>query len=305
MIHNRRFVTTFLACVLVLFTAAFGMAQGADFSVVYLDGSVELMVASKWKALDIGDTVAADAMVRVSKDSSMQLSRAGVTLSFLTPGSFSVADILSKNTKSAKSGVASTLGKTALALTGTSAKAQKTGTLGGVRASEAAKPKETLWVDELEEVRTQVKTYFTQEKFAEAVKLLEQTQAEGLSDAEAEEVSFLLASANYSQGETAKAWKAVSSREPEPSSKFYSNILLMKAQLLMEGYSFPEAVDVLKKLTGPASAPDTIQQAWLLIGLCSRAQGDEPAAKDSWNKGIAVAPGSDVAGLIKDTMLVK
>lgn len=282
------------------------MAQNAaNLTVVYLDGTVELMVASKWKALDVGDTVAPDAMVRVSKDSTMQLSVAGMTLSFLTPGSFSVADIMAKNTKAARTGVTSALGKTALALAGKTTKAQKTGTLGGVRASEVVKPKDTLWVDELEEVRSSVKNFFAQEKYAEAVKLLETTQAEGLSDAEAEEVSFLLASADYSLGETARAWKAVAEQNPEPTSKFYANILLMKAQLLMESYSFPQAVEELKKLIGPASLPETVQQAWLLTGLCSRAQGDEPAAKDAWNRGIAVAPDSDIASLIKDTMILK
>jgi len=302
-------ITVFAFCVFALFSTSLCVAQSGgkagDLTVAYLDGTVELMVASKWKALEIGDAVAVDATVRVSKDSSMQLSRAGLTLSFLTPGSFSVADILAKNTRVSSSGVTSTLGKTALALAGKSSKAQKTGTLGGVRASEAAKPQETMWVDELDEVRTNVKAFFETEKYAEAVKLLEKTRAEGLSDAEKEEVSFLLASANYSLGETARAWKAVVDQNPEPSSKFYANILLMKAQLLMESLSFPQAVEVLKNLTGPASAPETIQQAWLLTGLCSRAQGDEPAAKDAWNRGIAVAPGSDIASMIKDTMLAK
>jgi hypothetical protein len=303
--HNRRFLIAFSICALILLPVSRGIAQAgkaAEFTVAYLDGTVELQSAAKWMALSIGDKVLQDAMVRVAKDSSMQLSRAGLTLSFLTPGSFSVSDIMAKTTQSKNSGLSSALGKTAAALTGTNQKVQKTGTLGGARASEAVKPKDTLWVDELDEVRTKVNSLFAEQKFADAVKLLEKTRAEGLSDDENVEVSFLLASANYSQGETVRAWKAVADQNPAPSSKFYSNILLMKAQLLMESSSFPEAIDVLNKLTGPAVIPETAQQAWLMAGLCNRFQGNEQAAKDAWNKGLALVPGSDTAKLITDTM---
>lgn len=303
-----RFFTVLAICMLTLLPASLCFAQSgkaAEFTVAYLDGTVEALSAGKWKELAIGDAVAADASVRVTAGSSMQLTRAGLTLSFLTPGSFSVADILAKNTQARSSGLSSALGKTAAALTGTNKKVQKTGTLGGVRASEAAKPKETLWVDELDEMRTKVNALLGSEQFAEAVKVLEKTQAEGLSADEQEEVSFLLASANYSQGETVRAWNAVAGQDPQPSSKFYANILLMKAQLLMEGYSFPQAVEVLNRLTGPAVAPETAQQALLLAGLCHRAQGNEQAARDAWNKGLAMAPDSDAGILIKETMNAK
>jgi hypothetical protein len=279
--------------------------KAVDLTVIYVDGVVESSIAPSWKALALGDAVSPDATIRVSKAGSIQLARAGVTLSFFNPGSYSVADILLKNVKASATGLVSALGKTARALVVSNQKAPKGGSVGGVRAGSTDKISGTIWVDELEDIRIKIRALFAEEKYAEAVDILTNAKEEGLTEVENEEVSFLLASASYSLGETARAWKAIEEQKPDPSSKFFADIFLLKSQLLMEGYYFPEALDVLRNLTGSPMNPQTTQQAWFLIGMCRRMQGDETAARDAWSKGIAIAPGSETANWIAETMNVK
>ena len=58
----------------IVFTVAVTVGVFAQaFSVSYLDGVAELKTAKGWKALSIGDQVAADASVRISQDGSLEL----------------------------------------------------------------------------------------------------------------------------------------------------------------------------------------------------------------------------------------
>jgi hypothetical protein len=285
---------------IVVFSAAGAWAQtkSAGLSVDYLDGTVELKSGSSWIALNIGDSVPADATIRVTKGSSIELSRGATTVSFLLPGSYFVADALQKIDKLSPA-IGSTLGKIRGVATGLE---KKTGTVGGVRGASQSGAN-AMWIDDLEEVRAQVKDLFAKEKYAEAIPPLEEAMGGDLSVEENEEMSLLLATAHDALGQTAQAWSAVADTAPVASSRYYVDLQMMKARLLLQSMLFTDALSTLNPvLTTAGASGEQIQQGWFLAAVCQRALGDEQAAKKALDTGLALDPSSATGKQIAEIM---
>ena len=187
-----------LVSALVLVFAASAFAQ--SYSVTYSDGVVELKTTTGWTALSIGDSVPANASVRVSQTGSLELTRAKAKITILKDGTYDVAALASASQKSGAGGIGADISQKLQSLT--SGK-QKTGTVGGVRAAEQGQQSVT-WAEESDEVRSEVAALLAEKKYQDAVKTLDNAINDASSPEDEQEFTYLLGVAYYGPARPSK-----------------------------------------------------------------------------------------------------
>ena len=58
----------------------------------WVDGEVERLVGSAWRAVDIGDSFGTDTTLRLAKGASAELTAGGVHVRLMAPGTYRLAD---------------------------------------------------------------------------------------------------------------------------------------------------------------------------------------------------------------------
>jgi TolA-binding protein len=280
---------------LVVFLAvvcAFG-AFAQAFTVIYLDGTVELQTAKGWSLLSIGDQVAADATVRISQQGSLELSRAKTKITLLKDGVFAIAG-LAKASASSGAGVGSTIAQKLQTLV---TERPKASTAGGVRGAEQGNASVT-WVDEGDETRAQAQSLLDKKKYLDAANVLNDAIKNASSDANTAELTYLLGVAYYGAGETAKAYRALGQVTPDPGATWYARYVILKAQVLVDAQNYSDALALLSPFISTYPKGEATQVAWLLSGISHRGLGDAAAAKSDFDTGYQLDPSTDTAQLI-------
>jgi len=283
----------------VLFLLSIAAAVFAQaFTVNYLDGTVELQQAKTWKALVIGDQVAADATIRVSDGGSVEMQRGKTKITLLKDGTYQMA-VLSKSAEKAGSGGVG--GAVTQKLQALVTEKPKSNTAGGVRGAEQGTGTMT-WVDESEETRTRVQAMLDQKKYTEAASTLKDALDESTSDSDNSELEYLLGVAYYGAGQTARAYKALSQVNASADTAWYARYIILKAQVLVDTANYKDAVALLTPFISTYPTGEATQVAYLLTGISQKGLGDGVAAKTAFDAGVKMNPASDTAKLIQDQM---
>ena len=294
--HKRNLIA--LAFALLFGAAAFAQS----FSVDYTDGTVELKIpkdkaGKEWKALSIGDVVPAEASIRVAAGSSIELTRGKARVTILKQGTYTLADLSRASEKSAGTGIGSAISQKLTALT---TEKQKTGSaVGGVRgADQGTSSGSVMWVEENEETRRKVTELLTDGNYREAVSVVAAAIPDASTDAEKEELTYMLAAAYYGNNETARAYRSLAKLAPPQDAEYYPKFLLLKAQILVDSLAFGDALALLKPFIAANPGGETAQMAYVLLSSSQKGLGDEKAALSALNAGYAIDPSTETAKLI-------
>lgn len=280
------------ALIFVFLLAASAFAQ--SYSVTYSDGTVELKTIKGWSAISIGDTVPANASVRVSGSGSLELTRGKARITILKDGTYDVASLARASEKSGAGGVGATIAQKIQSLT---TDKSKTTTVGGVRAAEQGQQSVT-WAEESDEVRSEVAALIAEKKYLDAVKTLNSALKDTSSQADAEEFRYLTGVAYYGAGRPAKAYRALSKVSADPGAQWYANYILLKAQLLVDSSDFSSALSLLRPFVSANPAGESAQLAYLLTYYCQKGLGNAADAKAALEAGYQIDPATDTAKLI-------
>ncbi len=281
-----------LVSALVLVFAASAFAQ--SYSVTYSDGVVELKTTTGWTALSIGDSVPANASVRVSQTGSLELTRAKAKITILKDGTYDVAALASASQKSGAGGIGADISQKLQSLT--SGK-QKTGTVGGVRAAEQGQQSVT-WAEESDEVRSEVAALLAEKKYQDAVKTLDNAINDASSPEDEQEFTYLLGVAYYGSGQAVKAYRAIAKVSADPSAQWYASYIILKSQLLVDSLDFTGALAVLQPFISANPSGEPTQVAYLLTYYCQKGLGNIPAARAALDAGYQIDPESETAKLM-------
>lgn len=282
-----------------LFTALFLLAiAGAGFAqafvVSYLDGVVDVQIAKGWKALAIGDSLPADATVRISQNGSLELQRGKTKITLLKDGVYDMAVLSKSADKAGAGGVGSAITQKLQALVTEKPKAS---TAGGVRGAEQGSASVT-WVDESDETRTQVEALLDKKQYADAVTALNDAIDNSMSDADTQEFTYLLGVAYYGAGQTAKAYRALAQVTASPDAAWYARYVVLKAQVLVDTANYSDALALLTPFITAYPTGEATQVAYLLTAFCRKGLGDQAAASAALDAGYKLDPSTDTAKLI-------
>jgi tetratricopeptide (TPR) repeat protein len=283
-----------------LLAAAFAVAVTAGvsaqaFSVNYVDGIAEVRTAKGWKALSIGDQVTPDASVRISQSGCLELQKGKVRITLLKDGTYDMASLAKASDKAGAVGVGAAIAQKLRSLT---TEKSKGGTAGGVRGAEQGGGGDVTWVDENDETRTEAQSLIDQKKFKEAVTLLNQAINDSNVDADKAELTYLVGIAYYGQGQTARAYRALSTVSPQPDTAWYARYVILKSQVLVDTGYYKDALGLLSQFIGAYPTGEAAQVAYLLTYYCQKGLGDQASARGALEAGYKLDPSTDTAKLI-------
>ena len=117
-------------------------------------------------------------------------------------------------------------------------------------------------------------------------------------DMKKSDLSFLLASAYYGEGESAQAYHTLLALKDNSASMYYPDSVILKAQILLDTKAYADSVAVLKDFLATNADSPYAQVCYLLSAAGYKGLGDKASEKDALDKGYALDPQSETAKLI-------
>jgi tetratricopeptide (TPR) repeat protein len=287
--------------VLGLFLLAALGAAAQDLQVAYTEGVVELAAGGTWKELSPGDRLPANARIRLSEDSFAELSQGATRLSVSQPGVYLVADLVAASKKVASWKLSQVVGGKLKGAVSGGARGDSTAA-GGVRAKQAA-PETVEWVESTgsQEAMDEGRSLLAEERFDEALKVFQ----DALKAYPGEEPIFYyyIATTYSRQRRTALALRTLEQARLEPQESMYTDLVLLKGQLLLESLAFTDALALFDSQL--AQHPEGgFAQALLILSAYSyqglgRNQGAREALQKAVNLDSSSELGREAANLLK------
>lgn len=278
----------FLSLVITL-----GVAQAL--TVEYTDGTVQVQTTKGWKDLSVGSSVAADARVRISDSGSAEFSRGTQRFSLLKDGVYALADVLKSSGKAGETGVGVTLARK-LHNVATGGQQSST-TVGGVRgAAQGDNSQNLTWMgDEEDDSSSKARALLDKDRYKEAVKEITQALGKTQDEQKKQDLNYLLATAYYGQGESARAYHTLALLKDDSGSTYYPDSMILKAQILLDNRAYADSLKVLKDFIAQKPDNSYAQVGYLLSAQCYKGLGDGKSARDALDTGYAIDPSSDTA----------
>lgn len=258
----------------------------------WVDGTVERMVGSSWKAVDIGDSFGTDATLRLAKNASAELSSGGLRVHLTAPGTYNLSDAFQR--AGGRVVTAEAVAKV-MKLAGRGEYDVSTATSAGVRGDVQGNPGAVVWAveEEVPEPYSQVRELYQAGRYQEASKAARNLR---LSDAPsaAFRSAYWEAASFFAQGLALPAIKTLDETAPDPKAPEYRDANLLASQLWMELAEWDKAISRLK-LFAPAESPvEDRQLALLLSSVCYDSLGQKKDARNALEAARSLAPDSDL-----------
>ncbi len=290
----KRLLFTFALFVVMVTPPIFGV----DIYVDYVDGYLDVKEDGEWYELYIGDVITDVDTIRLEKDSIAELSLPGNTLTLTRPGVYVVSDLVEASGEQRSLGIASVIGSKIRTLVKEPEQGQTA--VMGVRGSKSESELEWMSGDTAELLETG-KEHLADGKYAEAVSLFE--EAYDFADpSEETEVLFYLGYTNTMMGQLRLAVNALEYVEPDPSTDYFDDLILLKGQLLTETFAYEAAIEWLNEYSPEIKDNTAVQMSLLLTGVNQKGLGDIAAARESLGKAVAMSASSD-AGQVAQSLL--
>lgn len=262
---------------------------GIDIYVDYLDGYLDVIEGGEWYELSIGDSVTDADTIRLDKNSVAELSLPGTKLTLTRPGTYVVADLIESAGERRSLGIASVIGSKIRTIVEEPKQAQTA--VMGVRGAKSEDELEWMSGDTAELLQTG-KDYLAEGEYANAVTVFEEAY-DFADSSEESEVLFYLGFTNAMMGEVRLAVEALESVEPDPSAEFFTDLVLLKGQLLAETFAYEEAIKWLETNSPQIKDRSATQMSLLLTGVSYKGIGNSSLARESLEKALAIDAASD------------
>ena len=278
------------------FAIPFAAAQGL--TVTYVDGTLEVQTAKGWKALDVGATIKTDARIRVSDSGTVELRRGSQHINILKDGQYAVADLLAGSAQIKSRGVGVFLASKLHSVA--SGNGQNTNAVGGVRgAAQGDNSQGLTWMGDDEDTSVKVRALLDKQRFKEAETEITQALGSAQDEQQKQDLEYLLASAYYGEGESARAYHALITLKDNSASTYYPDSIILKAQILLDNGSYADSLSILKSFLGTNPGNQYSQVSCLLSALCYKGLGDLQSEKTALSTGYSLDPQSDTAQQIQ------
>ena len=275
-------------------------AQAA--TVMYVDGDAAVKVGSGWRALEAGDSLDADATIRLESSTGLEIGVGTTRIVLSTPGVYEMSALVPTAKKNAEMGLGSlAAGKFKKLISGAGTGQS---TVGGVRGDKTDDTQDdAMWVTEED----------AEALIDEGISLLEQGDAEAAlasfrsavewADADIlRRASYYYAFARAYAGEPLAALKELDELAPTPEDEFFADAAVLKASLLVETYAFEKADRWLSSIDVDSLSPDSEQKLLLFRGLASRGLGDTEEGSRFLTRARDIDPSSE-AGILAESLL--
>jgi hypothetical protein len=259
----------------------------------YLEGIVERSVGSSWRELDIGDSLPAEATVRLSDHGFLELVQGKLHVSISQDGVYRLSDVIGKSRQVAGwdlKNVVSGKIRTALAGSGSSDEAVM-----GVRGAAAGAPADIQWVEagETEETLAKGRALLEGGQYAEALKLFEDGRQNAF--AEEEQVFLYYIALTYAQsGKAGRALASLRGVDPDPRTDVFTDLVLLQGRLLVEGLAFQDALALFNKQLVQYPSGTFAQAMLIMSAYCYRGLADSPKAKEILTRARDLDPKSEL-----------
>lgn len=286
--------------VFVLIAAAGVSAQ--DITVEYVEGYVEVQQDTNWTEVYIGDVLSSDARVRLDDNSYAELSSGASLLKLTRSGTYVISDLIRTSEQTSSANLGSLL--TGRIRKFTSPDENQQTTVGGVRAKKAPGEPDVTWVggESVQELIDEGIAQLAEENYTEAFGLF-QDAYDYATGSDVDRTLYYMGYASYLAGKTADAVHYLDRSAPTPDAAYYSDHALTLAQVLIETFAYPDALDVLSSfIAGASPTGEDLQIAFVLQGLAYRGLGNVGTAREYFRKAVSVnedsTPGQVAATLL-------
>jgi tetratricopeptide (TPR) repeat protein len=286
--------------------AAIGLSASLaaqELSVSYADGPCQVKNGAAWAPVNIGDKLAADAVVKLDKGASLEIQAGGSAIGFTRAGTYQLKDVLAARKKTDSGGVAKSLQSTLTAMAG-AAPVRSQSSVAGVRAANKSESASN-WVTSDTAVLVEAgKSLLQSGKYTDALARFLGAKEEA-EDEELPQVQYLIAATLTIMGDERRAAKEVLDIVPDPEADWAGDCILLQAQLLEDSFAWTDAAALLGG-AGDLLAKDP-QRGPLyhfLLSLAWLNSGKAAEAKALLGKLAAQAPdspiGQSAAALLKN-----
>lgn len=291
--------------VLVFAGCAFLAAAQQVVQVDWVEGTVERMVGSAWRAVDIGDSFGTDTTLRLAKGASAELSSGGVRVRLTAPGTYKLAEAFTK----AKGGspASDTAAKIAK-LAGKGDYNLVTATTAGVRGElQGGPPPTSLQWDEgqdpassgtggsaePEDPYTPVMALYNQGNFQQAAKAARDLRLSAAPQA-AFRSAYWEAASFYAQGLALPAIRTLEKATREPSAPEYRAADFLAARIWMDLADWNKALAALGRYGSPEAPLEDRQVSLILSSVCYDSLKKKADSRKALEAALALDPASDL-----------
>ena len=275
----------------------------------YVEGSVEVLKASKWTVLAIGEIVPLSASVKLPEGSLLELNYNGATISLVDAGTYNLKNIVSSSKETKSWNLVNVIGLKVAVAVGNEKNAgvgvRGAESAAGVRGNDAGKSgsdkMEWQYGDESAGSLETAKALINEKNYSDAIKML----LENVKDAGADDlvlIDYYLAYSYSMTNQNALALKYLNRLVIDKKNPIYSDYALLKSKLLVECSSYKKALVLLNEYLELYPAGDAAQSALILESYCYKSQSDAAKQKVSLLKAKNLNPNS-VQGKIAADLL--
>ena len=284
---------------LLLILAAAPLAAD-ELLVEYMDGVLEIQSGGRWDELDIGDSIPENAKIRLSDEGFVELSSGSVKVTLNKGGTYSAFDLLNSGRQVSAFNIGNLVNSKLKKLISPE---EKEATAMGVRAA-AVEEEEMTWVEEGAEYLEQGKDFLKEGDYESAVEVFLEGADFAFTDEEMWEYYYYASYANVQLGNTPDALELLSDMEPDFSVPIFTDYVLLKGSLLIEGLEFQDALSLFDEYMENPDRGESTQVVQFLSAVCLQSLGDTGEAVKKLEAAYALDRSSEY-GLAAKEMIDK
>ena len=285
----------------VLLLAAIG-ASAQELRVEYTEGGVQLAAGSGWKELNPGDKLPPTARIRLAEDGFVELAQGATRLSVSQSGTYLVGDLLASSRKVASWQLGQVVGSKLKGAVAGSRKGDGTAAM-GARGAAAGAPASVEWVEASgsEEALAECRSLMEAGRYEEALKVLQAALKEAYTGEEGA-FYYYIASVYARQQRTSLALRALDRARLEPHEAMYTDLVLLKGQLLLESLAFGDALELFDSQLRLNPEGGFAQALLILSSYSHQGMGKSDAAREALQRAVRLDASSELgreaAGLL-------
>ena len=264
-----------LLLTVILLICAAALLSAEEFQLVYKDGDVSAKSGSGWSSLMNGDSLPADSQVKLAPGAIAEFSGPNTTLLFSKPGTYRLRTSTEQDSPRETTVLSSVFSR--IARIGGDEDREQSQAM-GVRGDEASGSAGLTWIDEDSMSFDEAKSAFRSGEYEQAIDIL-RNEVDPIILSDESEYWYYLAAANLAAGHKGPALQIARRHPANQFSEVYSDFLLLKGRLLLEGMDYSAAAEQLQQYIYSVSSDGRKQAGYYLYGIALQQQGQSDGAR--------------------------
>lgn len=280
--------------ILGLFLLAALGAAAQDLRVDYTEGLVELAAGGGWKELAPGDRLPAGARIRLAADAFLELVQGSARIAVSQPGVYLAADLVAASKKVASWQLGKVVSAKVKGTVAGGAKGDGTAAM-GARGAAAGAPATVEWVEASgsEEALSEGRSLLAAGRLDEALKVLQSALKEAYPGEEGL-FYYYIATAYSAQQRTSLALRTLERVQVEPQEPLYTDLVLLKGQLLLESLAFADALTLFDSQLALNPEGGFAQALLILSSYSYQGLGRSQGAREALQKAVSLDSTSEL-----------